>query len=189
MADDLAELHERALRATGKVVAGIGDDLWDLPSPNEGLTIRELLNHVVSGNLWAGELMAGKTIAEVGGRLDGDILGDNPALAYAESASVAGDAFRAPGAMERPVAVSYGPVPGEVYARHRFFDVLVHGWDLAKGTGQDTTIDPELLDACRRAISPDLEAFRGAGALAPAIPVADDADPQTAFLAELGREA
>jgi uncharacterized protein (TIGR03086 family) len=91
--------------------------------------------------------------------------------------------------MERPAAVSYGPVPGEVYARHRFFDVLVHGWDLAKGTGQDTTLDPELLDACREAIAPDLDAFRGAGALGPPLAVGEDADAQTRFLAELGREA
>jgi uncharacterized protein (TIGR03086 family) len=189
MADDLPELHERALRATGDVVAKIGSDQWDQPSPNEGQTNRELLTHVVSGNLWVGELMAGKTIADVGDRLDGDVLGDDPVAAYADSARIAGTAFHAPDAMSRPVAVSYGPVPGEVYARHRFFDVLIHGWDLAKGTGQDATIDPELLEACRRAIEPDLEAFRGAGALAPPIPVADDADPQTAFLAALGREA
>jgi uncharacterized protein (TIGR03086 family) len=189
MADDLPELHDRALRATGDVVAGIGKDQWDQPSPNEGQSIRELLNHVVSGNLWAGELMAGKTIAEVGDRLDGDILGDDPVAAYTESARVAAAAFRGPDAMSRPAAVSYGPVPGEVYARHRFFDVLVHGWDLAKGTGQDTTMDPDLVAACERAIEPDLEAFRGAGALAPPLPVADDADPQTRFLAAIGREA
>ena len=36
--------------------------------------------------------------------------------------------------------MSYGPVPGSVYAGHRFIDVLIHGWDLAKATGQDATI-------------------------------------------------
>jgi hypothetical protein len=41
--------------------------------------------------------------------------------------------------MQAPCAVSYGPVPGEVYLGHRFIDVVVHGWDVAKGTGQDTT--------------------------------------------------
>lgn len=189
MADDLPHLHERALEATGRVVAGIGDDQWDADSPCDGQTVGELLNHVVTGNLWAGELMAGKTIDEVGDRLDGDVLGDDPKAAYSESARVAAAAFTSAGAMERPVAVSYGPVPGEVYARHRFFDVLVHGWDLAKGTGQDTTLDPELVQASRAAIEPDLEAFRGAGALGAPLAVADDADPQTRFLAQLGREA
>jgi uncharacterized protein (TIGR03086 family) len=188
-ASDLPGLHRRALDVTGRIVAGIGDDQWDADSPNEGQTIRELLSHVVGGNLWVGELMAGKSIADVGDALDGDVLGDDPKAAYDRSAAVAAAAFEEPGAMERPAAVSYGPVPGEVYARHRFFDVFVHGWDLAKGTGQDSTLDPELLDACREAIGPDLEAFRGAGALGPPLEVGEDADAQTRFLAELGRES
>lgn len=188
MAADLAELHGRALRSTGRVVAGITDHQLDRPSPNDDHPVRELLNHVVAGNLSAGELVAGKTIDEVGDRLDGDVLGGNARAAYEASARVADEAFRSPGAMERPIAVSYGPVPGSVYARHRFFDVLVHGWDLAKGTGQDTALDPELVEACRQAIEPDLEAFRAVGALAPPLSVAADADPQTKFLAQLGRQ-
>ena len=98
--------------------------------------VRTLVNHVVSGNWWAGELAAGATIESVGDRLDGDVLGADATAAYDASAEVAAAAFKAPGAMDRPVAVSYGPVPGEVYAGHRFIDVLVHGWDLAVGTGQ-----------------------------------------------------
>jgi uncharacterized protein (TIGR03086 family) len=188
-ASDLPGLHDQALQATGRIVAGIGDDQWDAESPCEGQTVRQLLTHVVAGNLWAGELMAGKTIDEVGDALDGDVLGDDPNAAYDRSATIAAAAFAEPGAMERPAAVSYGPVPGEVYARHRFFDVFVHGWDLAKGTGQDTALDPELLEACRQAIEPDLGAFRGAGALGAPLDVNDDADPQTRFLADLGREA
>ena len=85
--------------------------------------------------------MSGKTIDEVGDRYDGDVLGDDPSAAYDASARVAGDAFARPGAMEAPVAVSYGPVPGEIYAGHRFIDVLIHGWDLAVATGQDSTLD------------------------------------------------
>jgi uncharacterized protein (TIGR03086 family) len=188
-ADDLPDLHRRALDATARIVAGIGADQWDDDTPCDGQSVRQLLTHVVAGNLWTGELMAGKTIDEVGDALEGDVLGADPAAAYDRSAEVAAAAFEAPGAMERPAAVSYGPVPGEVYARHRFFDVLVHGWDLAKGTGQDTTLDPVLVEACREAIAPDLEAFRGAGALGSPLAVAEDADAQTRFLAEIGREA
>ena len=75
-------------------------------------------------------------------RLDGDLLGDDPAAAYAASAAAAAAVFRRPGALDAPCAVSYGPVPGSVYAGHRFLDVLVHGWDLAVATGQDYALDP-----------------------------------------------
>ncbi|MGH9243318.1 MAG: TIGR03086 family metal-binding protein [Acidimicrobiales bacterium] len=189
MTVDLPDVHDRALEATSQVVAGIKPTQLDADSPCEGMSLRELLGHVVAGNLWVGELMAGRTIDQVGDALDGDVLGDDPAAAYDGSARIANEAFRAAGAMEKPVAVSYGPVPGAVYCGHRFFDVLVHGWDLAKGTGQDTALDPELVAACREVIEPQVEAFRAAGALAQPVPVADDADEQTKFLALIGREA
>ena len=96
-------------------------------------------------------------------------------------------AFRRPGALDAPCAVSYGPVPGSVYAGHRFLDVLVHGWDLAVATGQEYALDPELMRACRQVIEPQLQAFRSAGALGPEVPVPADASAQARFLALLGR--
>ena len=138
-------------------------------------------------NLWAAELAAGGTIESVGSRLDGDLLGDDPSAAYAGSASAAAAAFRRPGALDAPCAVSYGPVPGSVYAGPRFLDVLVHGWDLAAATGQDYALDPDLMEACQQIIEPQLDAFRSAGALAPQVAAPADANAQTRFLAMLGR--
>jgi uncharacterized protein (TIGR03086 family) len=184
---DIADLHAQALDATGHVVGGVAADRWHAATPCADWDARALVNHLVAGNLWAAELAAGGTIEGVGSRLDGDVLGDDPAAAYAESAAAAAAAFRSPGALDAPCAVSYGPVPGSVYAGHRFLDVLVHGWDLAVATGQDYTFDPGLMEACRQVIEPQLDAFRGAGALAPAVPVPADASEQTRFLAMLGR--
>ncbi|HJY94681.1 MAG TPA: TIGR03086 family protein, partial [Streptosporangiaceae bacterium] len=64
---------------------------------------------------------------------------------------------------------------------------LVHGWDLAVATGQDYTLDPELIKACRQVIEPQLEAFRSAGALGPEVTVPAGASAQTRLLALLGR--
>ena len=111
---DIATLHRRALDRTRGVVSGIGPEQLDLPTPDQEWDVRALLNHLVSGNLWAAELAAGKTIDEVGDRLDGDVLGDDPLAAYDRSAGAAGAAFEAPGALDAPCAVSYGPVPGSV---------------------------------------------------------------------------
>lgn len=184
---DIAELHAEALDATGTIVAGIPADRWHAATPCDGWDVRALVNHVVSGNLWAAELAAGWTIEDVGDRLDGDVLGADPAGSYAASAKAAAAAFRAPGALDAPCAVSYGPVPGAVYAGHRFIDVFIHGWDLAVATGQDTALDADLMQACREVIEPQLEAFRGAGALAEPLTVPPGATGQTRFLAMLGR--
>ncbi len=86
-----------------------------------------------------------------------------PPRAYDDSALVAAAVFRAPGAMEAPCAVSYGPVPGSVYCGHRFIDVLIHGWDVATSTGQDTTLDPELVEACFEVIEPQLDMLAASG--------------------------
>jgi uncharacterized protein (TIGR03086 family) len=185
--DDLNDVHRRTLEATGKVVAGITAEQWDQPTPCDGWSVRDLTNHVVAGNYWAAELAAGKTIAEVGTALDGDVLGNDAAGSYRKSADAAAAAFEAPGALDAPCAVSYGPVPGSVYAGHRIVDVLIHGWDLAEATGQDTTLDPDLVAACIRIVEPQLEMLQASGAFAPGGDVPADADEQTRLLTWLGR--
>jgi len=184
---DIVKVHAQALEATGVIVAGIPPDRWHDATPCPGWDVRALVNHVVSGNFWAAELAAGATIGDVGDRFDGDLLGADAAGTYATSAQAAAAAFRRPDALDAPCAVSYGPVSGSVYAGQRFFDVFLHGWDLAAATGQDTTLDPGLMRACEEIIGPQLEVFRGAGALASPLPVPPGAGAQARFLAMLGR--
>src|SRR4026207_2559946 len=119
---NLPELHERALASTRAYVAGIGPDQWHERTPCAEYDVHALVNHIVSGNFWVAPLVAGKSIAEVGDAYDGDVLGDDPGASYAASAQQAAAAFNGDGAMEASVAVSYGPVPGEIYAGHRFID-------------------------------------------------------------------
>ena len=100
--ENIAQLHRASLDATRVTVAGVKADQWTWPTPNEGWDVRALLNHIVAGNFWAAELGASRTIAEVGARLDGDVLGGDPLGAYNASAAVAAAAFEAPGALEAP---------------------------------------------------------------------------------------
>jgi uncharacterized protein (TIGR03086 family) len=184
---DLPERHEEALFFTHRFVDGIGADQWEGATPCADWNVRELVNHVVSGNFWAAELAAGRTIEEVGDRLDGDVLGTDPLRAYDDSALVSAAAFRAPGAMQAPCAVSYGPVPGEVYCGHRLIDVLIHGWDVAVSTGQDATLDPALVGAALEVVEPQIDLIAGSGQYGTPQPVDESAGPQTRLLALLGR--
>lgn len=186
-AADIASLHRQALDATRRVVAGVTDDQWPLPTPCQGWTVHDLANHIVAGNLWAAELGSGRSIAEVGSALDGDMLGTDPVDAYDRSAALAAAVFEAPGALDSPCAVSYGPVPGSVYAGHRFIDVLVHGWDLATATGQATALDPQLVDACWEVLRPQLAPLQSSGAFGVARAARADDSPQQSLLSALGR--
>ena len=189
--DDMSRMVEatliaRALDATGRIVDGVAADRWHAATPCAGWDARGLVNHLVAGNLWA----AGLPPAAHRGRRQPARrrpAGRRPGRGV-RGVGVGGRGGVPPaGALDAPCAVSYGPVPGSVYAGHRFLDVLVHGWDLAVATGQDYALDPELMQACQQIIEPQLDAFRSAGALAPQVTVPADASAQTRFLAMLGR--
>ena len=190
-ATDISQTHRQALDSLRPIVAAIREDQWDLPTPCEGWTVRDLLNHIVAGNLWAAALARGRTIDEVGTALDGDMLRADPVAAYDMSAESAASVFELPGALEAPCAVSYGPVPGSVYAGHRLIDVLIHGWDLASATGQSTDLDPGLVDACWEVVRPQLSLLQASGAFGDAKPPsgADQDGSQAGLLAALGRSA
>jgi uncharacterized protein (TIGR03086 family) len=185
---NIAEVHAQALDTTRAYIAGVRDDQWAVATPCDGWDVRALVNHIVTGNEWAAELVGGKSIAEVGDRLDGDVLGDDPVAAYDASAKRSAAAFRKPGALEAPCAVSYGPVPGEVYAGHRLLDTLIHGWDVAKATGQATTLDPQLVDASLVVLLPQADLLAGSGMFGSPTDPGADADPQTRLLGLVGRE-
>ena len=139
-----------------------------------------MLRATFSSNLAAADAGAGAEVEQV-------VRGTDHLGAYERSARDASAAFEAPGALDAPCAVSYGPVPGSVYAGHRFIDVFIHGWDLAKATGQDQALDPELVTACAEVLEPQLSMLQGSGMFGTAVDVPADADPQTRLLASLGR--
>jgi uncharacterized protein (TIGR03086 family) len=183
----MVEIHRRAGLATRVFVAGVAADQWSAPT-NCDMDVRALVNHLVSGNLWTVELVAGKTIAEVGQHLDGDVLGDNPVAAYDRSLSTAQSAFDAPGALQGICHVSYGDVPADVYCSHRILDTFIHGWDIARATGQDRTLDPELVDIVYAMFKPHAAELQASGAFAAPVDVPADSGTQTLLLAMLGRD-
>ena len=177
--DSLA-FHREALDVAQHVIDAIDRSQFELPTPCDEWNVRQLLEHMIGGN----RRIAGHPPA-VGEHL----IGDDLSAAYAASGAQAAATFEAPGALEAPCAVSYGPVPGSVYAGHRFIDVLIHGWDLAVATRQDTRMDPSLVEACFAVIEPQLDQLKASGAFGTDVVVPADADPQTRLLAVLGRKA
>ena len=62
-------------------------DLWAAPTPCTDWTVRDLVNHLTVEHLWVPPLLEGRTVAEVGDRFDGDVLGDDPAAAWEAAAA------------------------------------------------------------------------------------------------------
>jgi uncharacterized protein (TIGR03086 family) len=162
---------------------------WHDSTPCTEWDLKQVANHIIGENLWAAELFPGKTIADVGKRLDGDLAGDDPAAAYAASVGAASAAVSAPGAMQATCHLSFGDFSGSDYAAQLMLDTLIHGWDVAKASGQDTRLDPDLVAACLPVATELSTQFRSAGVFGEDLPVSADADAQTRLLAMLGRRA
>ena len=189
MEADIRELHRRAVEEFGARVHAVRDDQWELRTPCDEWSVRELTNHLVYENRWTAPLFAGRTIEEVGDRFEGDLLGADPKTAWDAAAREAVEAVQADGATERTVHLSAGATPGSEYAAQLFADHLIHAWDLATGLGADRRLDPELVDACARWFESQEEGYRQAGIIGPRVDVPAGADAQTRLLAAFGRTA
>lgn len=115
-----------------------------LPTPSDEWDVRTLINHLVLGNTWSADVVRTGNAP----RPSGDAIGDrSPLDAYQESWQAASEAFAEPGALGRTVQMPFGEMPAAGLAMFRFNDLLSHAWDLAKATGQNTDLPPELCEA------------------------------------------
>jgi uncharacterized protein (TIGR03086 family) len=147
------------------------------------------VNHVVGELLWIPSMLDGKTIADVGDRFEGDILGDD---SKATATRARDDALRAADTvdLERTVHLSYGDEPAGQYLGEVGADVLIHSWDLARATGGDERLPADLVDEVATWFASVEEMWRGAGVIGPRPDgIGPDADPQTRLLAAFGRDA
>ena len=186
---ELTEAHRRTIEWTEPRVSRVRPENWSMPTPCTEWDVRALLHHMVSGNLWVAPLVRGETIAEVGGRFDGDILGRDPSAAWRSAAEAACSAFEQEDALDRIVNLSSGDVPARVYLQERFVDVFCHAWDLSRAIGADDRIPEDLVGSCERALEPFEGPWRASGALGPVLETPAGADAQTRLLARLGRRA
>ncbi len=165
---------------------------WTDPTPCPGWTVRDLVSHVVTGNAkFAGafgshyQLPTGQNLT-----VEADAGADVVSLlrAYRDSAAALLDALGRPGALDKIVTVPFGTVPGVVALHLRITEILVHGWDLARATGQQTAFADDVAEqelAFSRAKLADIPP--GRRPFGPPQPAADDAPAIDRLAACLGR--
>jgi uncharacterized protein (TIGR03086 family) len=184
----LPDLYARSVNNFAALVTQVGDDQWQLSTPCTDWNVRQLVNHLVYEEMWSAPLFDGATIADVGDRFEGDLLGDDPQTTAATAAATATGAVLTPGAMDRTVHLSFGDTPAEEYVSQLFADHVVHGWDLAVAIGADRAIDPDTLAYLVPWFEQREEMYRGGGAIAPRVELGADASEQDRFIAAFGRD-
>jgi uncharacterized protein (TIGR03086 family) len=185
--EDLTEKFERAVARFGSLVHQVGDDQWSNGTPCTDWDVRQLVNHLTYEARWAPPLLEGRTIAEVGDRLEGDLLGDDPFASYDAAVAGAAAAVNAPGALDRTVHLSYGDTAAGDYLSQLAGDFVVHAWDLARGINADDRLDPDLVEWVDSVARPQADMLAASGLFGTPIDVPDDADAETKLLALFGR--
>jgi uncharacterized protein (TIGR03086 family) len=100
------------------------------------------------------------------------------------------DAAIAAGAGERPLFIGANSMPGDMSLSMILWEYVVHGWDLARATGQNWSPDAAAVEAALEfapgMLTPD---FQGEGkAFGPPVPVSPDAAPLDRLLGLSGRD-
>ena len=183
---DTVDALELAAGTTGNIVRALTADDLSRPTPCAGWDVQHVLNHVVGGmRLYAAEL----TGAPAPGDHEDDWLGNDPHAAYTDAAASVLAAWRAAGAEQRTIQLSFGSVPAPMAAVVELTEILVHGLDIAVATGREELLDEaqcESLFQSMRAMG--MDAFRVPGIFDAERPAAADAPSHVRLLAYLGRE-
>lgn len=181
----IAERYRARADAFEAKVANVRSDQWDNPSPCARWTARGVVDHVID--------MHGVMLGQQIPRTD-DVLTD-----FREARRQVQEALDSDRAAEE-VSTPGGPMTLEDHVDQVVSDDLVlHGWDLARATGQDETIPPadlERLWAAATSVPAELmERFRTPGAFGPGIEVygpeiavPQDAPLQDRLLGYVGRD-
>jgi uncharacterized protein (TIGR03086 family) len=180
---EISERYRRLADEFANKIAKVPGDKWDAPSPCPDWTARDVVQHVVDTQ--------GMFLGFVGKE-----LGEIPSATHDPGA--AWDAARAQTQRELDDPASAGTEFDGFFGRSRYdeavdrflnFDLVVHGWDLARAAGLDDSIAPDDIARVREKAESFGDAMRGPQAFGPEIEAPPDADDQTKLLAFLGRHA
>ena len=185
---------EEAFAATREILAAVDPADYGGPTPCASWTVRDVANHVVEGANWFGLCVNGRAAPDPDPThgvdyAAGDLLG-----AFDEGVAGTLAAFRSPGALEDLITLPFGELPGSVFLNIATDDVFVHGWDLARATGQDVTFDEAmaagLLADIQLIVADEMRGPDGSGApFGPRVDPPAGASSVEQLMAFLGRAA
>lgn len=139
----------RAIDATGELIASVGEDQWSNSTPCPDFNARALINHLVFGNRLFTAILSGDPPPppeDIPRLRAADQLGADPFAAHRDAGAGLLAAFGQPGVLERIFPAPLGAVPGLVMLHVRITEELVHGWDLARATGQPPRLPDDLAE-------------------------------------------
>ncbi|MDV7084622.1 TIGR03086 family protein [Rhodococcus sp. IEGM 248] len=176
--------HYRDLAAKfTKRVESVPAERWDDASPCDGWTARDVVRHVIDTQRYI------VTVVDLE-LPEPPSVDEDPVAAWAATRDGMQEILNDPALVSREYDGHFGRTDlGKTIDSFYCFDLVVHGWDLARATGLDETIPAGDLTWVGGVAEQMGESIRTAGVCGPAVDVPADADEQTRVLAFLGRNA
>jgi hypothetical protein len=195
------ELFVLADRALDKVVQQVRDDQWSLPIPawirvgsmvnRDELDLSAILNYHAYDDIWVPDMLAGKTMAEVGAdKWKGqDLLGDDPKASFAAivDAAVAAANAVTPAQLQQVAHLSFGDFTVQEYFWQITQFRAFRAYEFASMIGVDPTLPDELVRGVWDQLQPNVEQWRAVGVFGPAVEVPENASLQDKLLGLTGR--
>ncbi|AFM19727.1 TIGR03086 family protein [Mycolicibacterium chubuense NBB4] len=173
---------------TADLLHDVRDDQLSGATPCAGMSVAALVSHL-GGLASAFAAAAGKrfgeltnTPPEVSEELDADWRS-----AYPRRLAELAAAWREPGAWEGMSRAGGIDFPADVGGMIALTEVVVHGWDLARATGQPYGVTDEILEAVLPHVAAFAEQGPVEGLFAAPVPVAEDAPLLDRVVALTGR--
>lgn len=184
---DAKDLFHEATKEANSCIARVKPEQLKDPTPCSAWSLRDLLNHMVYEMRWVPDMLAGKTIAEVGDQYDGDLLGDDPVGAWTSALEAALRAVDTAN-LKSTVYLSYGDYSAEHYIRESASDMLIHGWDVGQAIFSDLLFSKPAAQAVYDFVLPRAAEFRGSGLFGDVVPTKEGDGLQIRLLAFYGRQ-
>lgn len=184
---------EPAARRMADLVGDIDDEQLHAPTPCAGTSLGALLDHV-SGLSRAFTGAARKDTGEATSAppsADAANLGDDWQTRIPHQLGELAGAWRTEGAWDGMTKAGGRELPAEVAGIVALDELVVHGWDVAKASGQSYEVDDESLEAVHQFVlgfaGPGQEEER-LGLFGPVVPVPDDAPLLDRVIGLTGRD-
>jgi uncharacterized protein (TIGR03086 family) len=181
--NDIADRYRRLSDRFAALVAGVPAESWGNATPCEDWTVRQLVAHVVE--------TPGTFFGMVGRPFELTVsVDDDPVAAFDQSRRQVQAELDDPERAATPLDGFFGPSTfASAVDRFASMDLVIHGWDLARATGQPEVIDPAEVERLAEEVVGFGDMLHSPGVCGPEIPVGDDVDAQTKLLAVVGRDA
>ena len=183
---NVIELYEGAVQNMLPILGGIRENQLTAPTPCSEWNVQNLVIHnikvtgfaqgTIRGNNHVNAMdVSGQVPPE--GAVDAFVTGTNGVLDLLKTSTDLGEVIETP----------FGNIPISHFIMFPIIDIVIHKWDLAKGTGQNTDIDAGLAEATYGALHTAAESVRQFGLFAAEVEVPMSASIQDKLLAISGR--